>query len=49
MKPDDELLLYVIHGVLHLVGFDDQTPAAQQEMRCAERQYLKQLGVETCS
>ena len=26
-SADDELLLYVIHGTLHLVGYDDQEPA----------------------
>ena len=25
-SPHDELLLYVIHGTLHLVGHDDATP-----------------------
>ena len=29
--PDDELLLYVIHGTLHLVGFDDTTPRKPAE------------------
>lgn len=43
--PGQELLLYVIHGLLHLVGFDDQTPAAEGAMRCAEDIYLKQCGV----
>ncbi len=47
-SPEDELLLYVIHGVLHLVGFDDRNPAARQQMRCAEQTYLKQFGVEFC-
>lgn len=41
----DELLLYVVHGVLHLVGFDDATPDAQQEMRRQEREVLASLGV----
>ena len=36
----DELLLYVIHGTLHLVGYDDQTPADQAAMRDRERLYL---------
>ena len=31
--PADELLLYVIHGALHLVGFDDTTPDAAAENR----------------
>ena len=42
--PADELLLYVIHGLLHLVGFDDQTDALREDMRCAERTYLRQCG-----
>jgi probable rRNA maturation factor len=44
--PADELLLYVIHGTLHLVGFDDQTDEAREQMRCAEALYLKQSRVE---
>jgi probable rRNA maturation factor len=44
--PAEELLLYVIHGILHLVGFDDQTDQARDEMRCAEAAYLKQSRVE---
>ena len=42
----DELLLYVIHGTLHLVGFDDKHPSDAAEMRLAERKYLAQNGVE---
>ncbi len=32
----DELLLYVIHGMLHLVGYDDKSPADAARMRQAE-------------
>ncbi|MDX1948247.1 MAG: rRNA maturation RNase YbeY [Pirellulaceae bacterium] len=42
----DELLLYVIHGSLHLVGYDDQTPEAAQAMRAAEVRHLAQFGLE---
>ena len=42
----DELLLYVIHGMLHLVGYDDKQPALAAEMREAEKVYLNRLGVE---
>lgn len=42
---DDELLLYVIHGTLHLVGYDDQEPAAKQQMRNRERHYLQLFGL----
>jgi probable rRNA maturation factor len=37
---DDELLLYVIHGALHLVGHDDQTPEGAAAMRAAETKHL---------
>jgi probable rRNA maturation factor len=39
-----ELTLYVIHGLLHLCGFDDKSDQATAEMRARERHYLKQLG-----
>ena len=38
-----ELCLYVIHGCLHLCGYDDRTPKASAEMRRKEREYLRQL------
>jgi probable rRNA maturation factor len=44
-SPHDELLLYVIHGTLHLVGYDDHTPADQAAMVAAEARYLQHLGV----
>src|SRR5687768_56182 len=40
-----ELALYVIHGLLHLCGHDDKTPAAAKAMRERERHYLKELGL----
>ena len=42
---DDELLLYVIHGCLHLVGHEDHTPAAQTAMREAEAKHLANFGL----
>ncbi|MCR9119102.1 MAG: rRNA maturation RNase YbeY [bacterium] len=45
MAPADELLLYVIHGTLHLVGYDDSDDDSQQEMHEAEREFLTRLGV----
>lgn len=44
-RPDDELLLYVIHGLLHLAGLDDIEPDDQTQMRTAERDCLIALGV----
>jgi probable rRNA maturation factor len=37
--PEEELLLYIVHGTLHLVGFDDVTPPLRKRMRAAERKY----------
>ncbi len=39
-SASDELLLYVIHGTLHLVGYRDDTRRAKSEMRARERRCL---------
>lgn len=44
-SADAELLLYVVHGALHLAGYRDKTPADAAEMRRAEAAALDQLGV----
>jgi len=41
----EEQLLYVIHGTLHLIGFDDRAADDAAEMRAAEKKYLQQLGI----
>jgi probable rRNA maturation factor len=41
----DELLLYLVHGTLHLVGHRDKQPADIAAMRQAEAAHLKQLGI----
>jgi probable rRNA maturation factor len=40
-----ELVLYVIHGLLHLCGYDDTTGPAEGQMRARERHYLRALGL----
>ena len=42
----DELLLYVIHGILHLVGLDDQNEEDRTTMRQYERKYLRHFGLD---
>jgi probable rRNA maturation factor len=44
VEPARELALYVVHGVLHLYGFDDQQPGDRARMRLAERAILDGLG-----
>jgi probable rRNA maturation factor len=45
LAPADELLLYVVHGVLHLLGFDDHAAGDRRRMRAAERRALRAAGV----
>ena len=40
-----ELALYLIHGLLHLCGYDDHEAADRRAMRERERHYLKLLGL----
>ena len=42
---DRELLLYALHGVLHLSGYDDVEPAAHRRMHLAEDRILNHIGV----
>ncbi len=39
-----ELTRYVIHGLLHLHGFDDKAPAARRKMKREENRLLKEIG-----
>ena len=45
-SPLEELLLYVIHGTLHLAGYDDLTDEDRAVMRRQETHYLQALGVQ---
>jgi probable rRNA maturation factor len=40
-----ELLLYALHGLLHLAGFDDRTARQYQRMHRMEDSILRRLGV----
>lgn len=44
-----ELALYVIHGILHLCGYDDKNPRAVRRMRARERHYLALLDMPEIS
>jgi len=41
---DREVLLYAVHGTLHLLGYDDHAPADVERMRAAESQALRSAG-----
>lgn len=43
--PRQELAYYIVHGVLHLTGYDDHTPADRRQMRARERAVMKACGL----
>jgi len=40
---DQELRLLMVHGILHLLDYDDTTPKSKKEMRRMERKILSRL------
>lgn len=40
-----EACRYVVHGLLHLVGYEDGTPAARARMHRLEDLYLRAIGL----
>ncbi|MCL2347784.1 MAG: rRNA maturation RNase YbeY [Planctomycetaceae bacterium] len=43
---ESELMLYVIHGTLHLTDYNDQTDDDVRVMRQMEMEYLSMIGIE---
>ena len=43
-SPSRELVLYIVHGMLHLAGEDDLTPSARRAMRAAEKRVMDALS-----
>jgi probable rRNA maturation factor len=41
---DRELRLYLVHGLLHLHGFDDRTPAQAKKMRQVQSKILRKAA-----
>lgn len=46
LPTQDELMLYVIHGALHLVGLDDKSDLGRAAMRAAEQQITSRYGIQ---
>jgi probable rRNA maturation factor len=40
-----ELALYLVHGILHLAGYDDQTTSGARRMHARESELLRELGI----
>ncbi len=43
--PTTELILYVVHGVLHLAGYDDRDPEAARAMWARQKEVMDFLGL----
>jgi len=39
--PQRELMLYIVHGLLHVMGYDDTTPQAAEKMRARQEELLE--------
>ncbi|OYX68013.1 MAG: rRNA maturation RNase YbeY, partial [Rhizobiales bacterium 32-66-11] len=44
-RPQDHLVHLVVHGTLHLLGFDHEDDAEAEEMEEMERGILEGLGI----
>ncbi len=40
-SPQNEVVLYLVHGLLHLAGYDDQSESEKRVMRSREREILR--------
>jgi probable rRNA maturation factor len=43
LNVQDEILLYALHGLLHLTGYDDATDAGKKKMTAAQDRLLKRV------
>ena len=43
LKLHEEVLLYILHGVLHLTGFDDKEPGSAREMTQAQEELRRRV------
>ena len=44
LPADGELLLYCLHGLLHLAGYDDRDPAGRRRMWKRQLEHLAEAG-----
>ncbi len=44
---DDELFLYIVHGLFHLIGYEDTTEQQRREMWDAQLAFLQQCGFDS--
>ncbi len=49
VKMEEELALYFVHGLLHLLGYDDRDEQDRRKMIAAEKRVLARVGIEPAS
>jgi len=42
-EASHELLLYIIHGMLHVIGLDDSNASKSKQMRAEEQHYIQSI------
>jgi probable rRNA maturation factor len=45
-STDKEIAILVIHGVLHLLGYGDETPELKKQMQAREQEILSRIGID---
>lgn len=48
-KPYEEVTLYIIHGLLHLLGYEDEDSMARKKMRKEELRLMTLVRKEKCA
>lgn len=46
LSTSEEIMLYIIHGLLHIVGYDDHDPQERLEMWNKQKQLMALLDIE---
>lgn len=49
LDPYHETILYVVHGILHLIGYDDLDPKSKKKMRAMEKKCMDHLLIHQLS
>lgn len=51
LNPFEETILYIVHGILHLIGYDDLTPNDKKTMRRMEKKCMERIRseIDLCS
>ncbi len=48
LKPTRELMLYIVHGLLHVMGYEDQSTRGSVRMQARQEELLEQFLTRGC-